>query len=73
MKSIIHKYFLEECKYMKKKIKTKNYTDNELESEFDIDTNTSTDNDVILILKNKSDINNNKQIFFNTIKPDSIC
>ena len=78
--SIIYSYekyhpqiFLGECKYMKKKIKTKNYTDNELESEFDIDTNTSTDNDVILILKNKSDINNNKQIFFNTIKPDSIC
>ena len=38
--------FLEECKYMKKKIKTKNYIDNELESESDIDTDTNTDNDV---------------------------
>ena len=36
--------FLEECKYMKKKIKTKNYIDNELESESDIDTDTNTDN-----------------------------
>ena len=29
--------FLEECKYVKKKIKTENYIDNELESESDID------------------------------------
>ena len=29
--------FLEECKYVKKKIKTKNYIDNELESESDIE------------------------------------
>ena len=49
--SIIYAYekyhpqiFLEECKYMKKKIKTKNYIDNELESESDIDTDTNTDN-----------------------------
>ena len=28
---------LEECKYVKKKIKTKNYIDNELESESDIE------------------------------------
>ena len=51
--SIIYAYenyhpqiFLEECKYMKKKIKTKNYIDNELESESDTDTNANTDNDV---------------------------
>ena len=55
--------FLEECKYMKKKIKTKNYIDNELESESNIDTDTNTDSYLILILKNKSDSNNNKQIF----------
>ena len=40
--------FLEECKYMKENIKTKNYIDEELksESEFDIDTDTNSDNDI---------------------------
>ena len=38
--------FLEECKYMKKKIKTKNYIDNELESESDIDTDNDVDIDI---------------------------
>ena len=38
--------FLEECKYAKENIKTRNYVDEELKSESDIDTNTNTDNDV---------------------------
>ena len=41
--------FLEECKYAQEKIKTKNYTDEELKSESDTDTDndndTDTDND----------------------------
>ena len=41
--------FLEECKYVQEKIKTKNYTDEELKSESDTDTDndndTDTDND----------------------------
>ena len=53
--SIIYAYekcygqiFLEECKYAKKNIKTKNYVDDELksESESDIDTDTDIDNDI---------------------------
>ena len=42
--------FLEECKYVKENIKTKNYIDEELKSEskseFDIDTDTNSDNDI---------------------------
>ena len=40
--------FLEECKYVKENIKTKNYIDEELksESESDIDTDTDSDNDI---------------------------
>ena len=48
--SIIYAYekycpqiFLEECKYAKENIKTKNYIDEELKSESDIDTDTNTD------------------------------
>ena len=37
--------FLEECKYAQEKIKTKNYTDEELKSESDNDNETDTDND----------------------------
>ena len=39
---------LEECKYAKENIKTKNYTDEELksESESDIHTDTDSDNDI---------------------------
>ena len=37
--------FLEECKYPKENIKTKNYINEELSSESDIDTDTNTDND----------------------------
>ena len=35
--------FLEECKYMKENIKTKNYIDIEFESKSDSDTDTDTD------------------------------
>ena len=38
--------FLEECKYMRKKIKTKNYIDNELKSESDLDTDNDVDIDI---------------------------
>ena len=38
--------FLEECKYVKENIKTKNYIDEELKSESDIDTDTNSDNDI---------------------------
>ena len=35
--------FLEECKYVKENIKTKNYIDNELKSESDTDTDSDSD------------------------------
>ena len=55
--SIIYAYekyypqiFLEECKYAKENVKTKNSIDEELKSEseleFDIDTDTNSDNDI---------------------------
>ena len=51
--SIIYAYekyyrqiFLEECKYVKENIRTKNYNDEELKSEFDIDADTNNDNDI---------------------------
>ena len=37
--------FLEECKYVQEKIKTKNYIDEELKSESDTDNDNDTDND----------------------------
>ena len=37
--------FLEECKYAKENIKTKNYIDKELKSESDTDTDTDTNTD----------------------------
>ena len=40
------KIFLEECKYAKENIKSKNCIDEGLKSESDIDTDTNTDNDV---------------------------
>ena len=50
--SIIYAYekyypqvFLEECKYVQEKIKTKNYIDEELKSESDNDTDTDTGTD----------------------------
>ena len=36
--------FLEECKYVKENIKTKNYIDNKLKSESDSDTDSDSDN-----------------------------
>ena len=38
--------FLEECKYMQKKIKTKNYIDEELKSESNTDSDSDSDNDI---------------------------
>ena len=43
MKSIIQKIFLEECKYAKENIKTKNYIDKELKSESDSDSDSNSD------------------------------
>ena len=50
--SVLHAYqkhqpktFLEECKYEKEKIKTKNHTDEELKSGSDNDNGTDNDND----------------------------
>ena len=40
------KVFLEECKYMKENIKTKNYIDMELKSESDIDSDSDNDIDI---------------------------
>ena len=64
--SIIYAYekyspqiFLEECKYVKENIKTKNYIDNELKSEPIVRVTVI----LILIMKNKSDSHNNKQNF----------
>ena len=37
--------FLEECKYAQEKIKTKNYTDEELQSESNNDNDIDNDND----------------------------
>ena len=37
--------FLEECKYAKENIKTKNYIDNELKSESDSDSGNDTNNE----------------------------
>ena len=51
--SIIYAYekhypqiFLEECKYVKENIKTKNYIDNELKSESDSDSDNDIDIDI---------------------------
>ena len=38
--------FLEECKYAKEKIKTRNYTDEELKSESDSDSDNDIDIDI---------------------------
>ena len=38
--------FLEECKYVKENIKSKNYIDEELKSESDIDTDTNSNKDI---------------------------
>ena len=41
-KRINPKIFLEECKYVQEKIKSKNYIDDELKSEFDTDNDNNT-------------------------------
>ena len=53
--SIIYAYekyhlqiFLEECKYMKENVKTKNYIDMVLESESDADTDSDSDNGIYI-------------------------
>ena len=46
MKNITPKIFLEECKYAKENIKTKNYIDNELKSESDSDSDNDIDIDI---------------------------
>ena len=38
MKSITHKHFQKNCKYMRENVKTKNYIDMELESKSDTDS-----------------------------------
>ena len=42
---ILPQVFLEECKYMQEKIKTKNYIDKELKSESDTDSDSDNDSD----------------------------
>ena len=58
--SIIYAYekyhpqiFLEECKYVKENIKTKNYIDMELESESDTDTDSDSDNGIYIDIGNE--------------------
>ena len=46
MKNITPKYFLEECKYAKENIKTKNYIHNELKSESNSYSDSDSDNDI---------------------------
>ena len=43
MKSIIHKKFLEKCKYVKTNLRTKNSIDEELKSESDTDSDSDSD------------------------------
>ena len=47
--------FLDECKYVQEKIKTKNYIDQDLKSESDNDNDTDTDNNEQIYKKSKSD------------------
>ena len=42
MKNISHKHFIEECKYEKENMNTKNYIDEELKSESDSDSDIGT-------------------------------
>ena len=48
--------FLEECKFVKENIKTKNYIDEELKSESDIDTDTNSDNNIDTDTNSDNDI-----------------
>ena len=45
--------FLEECKYVKEKIKTNNYIDEELKSESDTDSDSDSDNGVYIDIDNE--------------------
>ena len=45
--------FLEECKYVKEKIKTNNYIDEELKSESDSDSGGDSDNDIDIDIDNE--------------------
>ena len=45
--------FLEECKYMKENIKSKNYIDMELESESDSDNDSNSDNGIYIDFDNE--------------------
>ena len=53
MKNITPQIFLEECKYAKENIKTKNYIDDELKSESDSDSDSDSDNDIIIDIDNE--------------------
>ena len=45
--------FLEECKYMKEKIKSNNYIDKKLESGSDSDSDSNSDNDIYIDIDNE--------------------
>ena len=45
--------FLEECKYVKENIKSKNYIDMELESESDSDSDSDSDNGIYIDIDNE--------------------
>ena len=45
--------FLEECKYVQEKIKTKNYIDEELKSESDSDSDSDSDYDIDIDIGNE--------------------
>ena len=45
--------FLEECKYMKENIRSKNYIDEELKSESDTDSDSDSDNGVYIDIDNE--------------------
>ena len=55
MKNITPQIFLEECKYAKENIKTKNYIDDELKSvsDSDSDSESDSDNDIIIDIDNE--------------------
>ena len=46
VKSIIHNFFFEEYKYVKTKVTTENYIDEELKSESDTDSDKDNDIDI---------------------------
>ena len=45
--------FLEECKYVQEKIKTKNYIDEELKSESNTDSDSNSDSDIYIDIDNE--------------------